>query len=63
VESDHKILPVRAEDIDWIQSFGDHVRLPVGSECHLLRRTMKELQSLLDPNKFLRVHRSANGKS
>jgi DNA-binding LytR/AlgR family response regulator len=25
----------------------------------LLRRTMKELQSLLDPNKFLGVHRSA----
>jgi two-component system LytT family response regulator len=59
VESDHKMLLVRAEDIDWIQSSGDYVRLHVGSACHLLRRTMKELQSLLDPKQFLRVHRSA----
>jgi two-component system LytT family response regulator len=59
VESDHKMLLVRAEDIDWIQSSGDYVRLHVGSACHLLRRTMKELQALLDPKRFLRVHRSA----
>ena len=59
VESDHKILLVRADDIDWIQSSGDYVRLHMGSACHLLRRTMKELQALLDPKRFLRVHRSA----
>jgi two-component system LytT family response regulator len=59
VESDHKILLVRVEDIDWIQSCGDYVRLHVGSACHLLRRTMKELQARIDPNRFLRVHRSA----
>jgi two-component system LytT family response regulator len=59
VEADHKMLLVRAEDIDWIQSSGDYVRLHVGSACHMLRRTMKELQELLDPKRFLRVHRSA----
>jgi two-component system LytT family response regulator len=59
VESDHRMLLVRAEDIDWIQSSGDYVRLHVGSACHLLRRTMKELQALLDPKRFLRVHRNA----
>jgi two-component system LytT family response regulator len=59
VESDHKILLVRVGDVDWIQSCGDYVRLHVGSACHLLRRTMKELQARIDPNRFLRVHRSA----
>jgi len=59
VESDHKILLVRVEDVDWIQSRGDYVRLHVGSACHLLRRTMKELEARLDPKRFLRVHRSA----
>jgi len=59
VESEHRILLVRADDIDWIQSSGDYVRLHVGSACHILRRTMKELQVLLDPKRFLRVHRSA----
>jgi two-component system LytT family response regulator len=59
VESDHKILLVRVEDIDWIQSSGDYVRLHAGSACHLLRRTMKTLQTQLDPKRFLRVHRNA----
>jgi two-component system, LytTR family, response regulator len=59
VESDHKILLVRVEDVDWIQSCGDYVRLHIGSTCHLLRRTMKELHAQLDPKRFLRVHRSA----
>jgi two-component system LytT family response regulator len=59
VESDHKILLIRVEDIDWIQSFGDYVRLHAGNACHLLRRTMKTLQTQLDPKTFLRVHRNA----
>lgn len=59
VESDHKMLLVRVEDVDWIQSSGDYVRLHVGSACHLLRRTMKTLQTQLDPKRFLRVHRNA----
>lgn len=59
VESDHKMLLVRVEDIDWIQSSGDYVRLHAGGACHLLRRTMKTLQSQLDPKRFLRVHRNA----
>jgi two-component system LytT family response regulator len=59
VESDHKILLLRVEDIDWIQSSGDYVRLHAGKACHLLRRTMKTLQTQLDPKRFLRVHRNA----
>jgi len=59
VESDHRMFLVRAEDIDWIQSSGDYVRLHVGTACHFLRQTMKELQAKLDPKRFLRVHRSA----
>ena len=59
VESDHKMLLVRVEDIDWIQSSGDYVRLHAGSACHLLRRTLKTLQTQLDPKRFLRVHRNA----
>jgi two-component system LytT family response regulator len=59
VESEHKILLLRVEEIDWIQSFGDYVRLHAGNACHLLRRTMKTLQTQLDPKRFLRVHRNA----
>ena len=58
VESDEKIVLVRVEDIRWIQSAGRHVRLHVGKTSHLLRQSMRKLQALLDPNRFVRVHRS-----
>ena len=59
VEVDEKILLVRVSDIRWIQSCGKHVRLHVGETSHLLRQSMRSLEALLDPNRFLRVHRNA----
>jgi two-component system, LytTR family, response regulator len=59
VEVNEKILLVRVNDIHWIQSCGKQVRLHVGETSHLLRRSMCSLEALLDPNRFLRVHRNA----
>jgi two-component system LytT family response regulator len=59
VEANEKIVLVRVEDIRWMQSSGNHIRLHVGKTSHLIRQTMKNLQALLDPNRFLRVHRNA----
>jgi two-component system, LytTR family, response regulator len=35
------------------------VRLHVGTESHLLREPMKGLEARLDPETFVRIHRSA----
>lgn len=59
VEVNEKIVLVRVGDIHWIQSCGKHVRLHVGETSHLLRQSMRGLEVLLDPNRFLRVHRNA----
>lgn len=59
VEVNEKIVLVRVSDIHWIQSCGKHVRLHVGETFHLLRHSMRRLETLLDPNRFLRVHRNA----
>jgi two-component system, LytTR family, response regulator len=59
VEVNEKIVLVRVSDIHWIQSCGKHVRLHVGETSHLLRQSMRSLEALLDPNRFLRVHRNA----
>lgn len=59
VEVSEKIVLVRVSDIHWIQSCGKHVRIHVGETFHLLRRSMRSLETLLDPNRFLRVHRNA----
>ncbi|ALO45862.1 LytR/AlgR family response regulator transcription factor [Pseudohongiella spirulinae] len=49
-------VPVR--DIDWIDAAGDYMCVHVKGETHIMRTTMKELESLLDPAIFQRVHRS-----
>jgi two-component system LytT family response regulator len=50
------ILPVR--DLDWIEAEGDYVKLHAGKAAHLLRDTMRHLETELDPSRFVRIHRS-----
>ena len=50
------ILGVR--DIDWIEADGDYVKIHAGKAWHLLRETMKHLESQFDPARFVRIHRS-----
>ena len=59
VEAGEKIVLVRVEDIQWMQSLGKHIRLHMGEASHLLRQSLKNLQASLDPKQFLRVHRNA----
>lgn len=59
VEVGEKIVLVRVEDILWFQSSRNHIRLHFGHTSHLIRQSIKRLQTLLDPNRFLRVHRNA----
>src|ERR1035437_7152666 len=50
-------LPV--SDIRWICAEENYVRIRTLNETHLLRETMVRLQEKLDPEIFLRVHRSS----
>lgn len=59
VEADEKIVLLKVEDIRWMQSSGNHIRLHVAKTSYPIRQSMKTLQVLLDPNRFLRVHRNA----
>ena len=58
VKSAGRIFFLDVEQIDWIEAADTYVRLHVGRESHLVRGTMNRLETKLDPNKFLRVHRS-----
>ena len=49
---------VRVADVDWIEAVGNYVRLQTGDKSHLIRETMKGVESKLDPAEFVRVHRS-----
>jgi two-component system, LytTR family, response regulator len=50
---------VCTSDIDWIESSRNHVVLHVGSHQHAYHATTAEIESRLNPRKFLRIHRSA----
>ncbi len=58
VRSVGRVFFLKTDEIDWIEAAGNYVRLHVGREGHLLRETMNRLEAKLNPDKFLRIHRS-----
>lgn len=50
---------VRVEDVDWVAAEGNYVALHAGGRAHLVRDTMKAFEGKLNPESFVRVHRSA----
>jgi two-component system LytT family response regulator len=58
IKSGGRIHFVRMADIDWCEAQGNYVRVHVGQQEHLVRDTMSHLESELDPQQFVRIHRS-----
>jgi len=58
VKSSGRVFFVKVDDIDWIEAEGNYVRLHMGPQSHLLRETMKGMESVLDTSQFIRIHRS-----
>jgi two-component system, LytTR family, response regulator len=53
-----RIHVVRTHDIDWIAAAGDYVELHSKGRLLLLHETMNSMEHKLDPQRFLRIHRS-----
>ena len=49
---------VDVADIRWIDAAGDYMCVHTENRTHIMRTTMKQLVSRLDPDRFLRIHRS-----
>lgn len=58
IKSAGQVVFVKISEIDWIEAADYYVALHVGSNAHLLRRSMGDLEQELDPSVFCRVHRS-----
>jgi two-component system, LytTR family, response regulator len=54
-----RIIFLPIADIRWIGAEENYVRICAGKENHMLRNTMANFETRLDPEVFLRVHRSA----
>ncbi len=48
-----------ADRVDWIEAAGMYVRLHTPETQPLIRRSIHDLEQRLDPEKFIRIHRSA----
>lgn len=54
-----RIRFVPAEEIDWIEAADYCSRLHVGERSYLIRKSMQAFERALDPECFIRIHRSS----
>lgn len=59
VRTNGKVVFLRADEISWVEAAGNYVNLHAGTESHVLRESMKNMETRLDPDLFVRIHRSA----
>lgn len=59
VRTNGKVVFLRADEISWVEAAGNYVNLHAGGESHVLRESMKNMETRLDPELFVRIHRSA----
>jgi two-component system LytT family response regulator len=58
VKSRGQVLFLNVADIDWIEAAGYYACVHVGSDTHIIRRTLLELERDLGDERFSRIHRS-----
>ncbi|TLX47108.1 DNA-binding response regulator [Pseudoalteromonas phenolica] len=56
--SDNEKVLVPVKEIKWVDAAGDYMCVHTEKDTHVLRITMKKLQSLLDEKQFARIHKS-----
>jgi two-component system, LytTR family, response regulator len=57
IKNGETVFFVRAEDVDAIEAEGNYVRLNLGNASHLLRDTLNNIESQINPRMFVRIHR------
>ena len=58
IKNGKRLLYLRVEEIDWIEAAGVYVQVHAAGKTWLHRISLGELESRLDPRRFLRIHRS-----
>lgn len=58
VKSEGRVVFLRMDEIDWIEAAANYVKLQAGNQSYLMREGISHIASRLDPNQFLRIHRS-----
>jgi two-component system LytT family response regulator len=51
----YRLVPL--DEVAWLESAGNYVRVHSRGRSHLLRTPLRELEKTLDPHQFVRIHR------
>jgi len=58
IKQSGKILIISIDEVEWIEAMDDYVNIRTKSDSYLLQQSMSKLEASLDPNQFIRAHRS-----
>lgn len=58
VRDGSRVFVIPAEKIDYIEAQDDYIAIRSEGKTHLKKQRLSDLQALLDPARFVRVHRS-----
>ncbi len=58
VRSGERTIFLTTDDVEWIEAEQNYVRVHAGRAAHLLHVPMNTIETSLDPERFLRIHRS-----
>lgn len=58
VKRDDRVVVLQPQEIDWVESDGDYVRIHTADAAHFTRMKLTEIERRLTPEGFVRIHRS-----
>lgn len=59
VQFNKKLVSIKVEDIVWVEAYGDYSKVHTATNAFLSNFGISELESKLNPEVFVRVHRSS----
>jgi two-component system LytT family response regulator len=58
IRSGERTLFLAIDEVEWIEAAQNYVRVHAGQATHLLHVPMNTIETSLDPERFVRIHRS-----
>lgn len=58
IKANRKMLFVDVADIYWLEASGDYIKVHLKSNYYLINDSLNNFEKMLDPEIFIRVHRS-----
>ena len=59
VQFNKKLVSIKVEDIVWVEAYGDYSKVHTSSNAFLSNYGISDLENKLNPDVFVRVHRSS----